>query len=81
MADLQAMDVKDDWYIIYQDRREWFAMCQEGIEATRALQQTNMCQANSANTDTTLPCPCGRMFWRKDLTRHHRFCDSTNAAL
>jgi hypothetical protein len=84
MADLRAMGVEDDWYTLCQDRREWSALCREGIEVTRAQRQRqpSMCRAISASTATTFPCPCGRMFRRQgDLTRHSRFCGSINAAL
>ena len=84
MADLRAMGVEDDWYALCQDRREWSALCREGIEVTRAQRQRqpSMCRAISASTATTFPCPCGRMFRRQgDLTRHSRFCGSINAAL
>ena len=80
-ADVNAIDVGDDWYFIAQDRRAWRAVCGDGLYALVdqhrfGIRPTNLPTCSSTGA-TTYPCPCGWLFHRKgDRTRHSRFCSA-----
>ncbi len=79
VTDLQAIDVRDGWYQLCQDRKEWFDVCRDGV-ARVAARRKSTCLANREPQSRVFGCACGRSFRRQgDLTRHRRFCRSGGA--
>ena len=74
--DLQAIGLKEGWYKLCQDRKEWLVRCREGVdEVPFCIWKRNTCAANRRSQDRSFACGCGRTFRRQgDLTRHKRFC-------
>ena len=73
-GDLQALRMKEEWYQLCQDRKEWAVRCKEGVNEVASCRK-NLCAANRQSQEKTYVCACGRSFRRQgDLTRHQRFC-------
>ena len=76
-ADLQAIGMKEGWYGVCQERKEWLVRCRGGIEEMVSCQKQNTCAANRQTQDKSFQCLCGRVFRRPgDRTRHQRFCSA-----
>ena len=77
LSDLKELKMKDEWYQLCQDRKEWRKRCQEGIDSVASSRKRRSCAANRQQPTSLFLCACGRHFRRQgDLTRHRRFCES-----
>ena len=57
-GDLQAVKMKEDWYQLCQDRKEWTVKCHEGVDEVAACRRKNTCAANRESQDKTIVCVC-----------------------
>ena len=79
-ADLQAIGVKEGWYQLCEDRKEWSERCRVGVEEVASSRCRNTCAANHQAQASSFRCLCGRVFRRQgDLTRHKKFCQMTRS--
>ena len=80
LSDIKAAGVNEDWYTLAQDRREWRALCRDGVSSLVEQHNRGWSSRSAPTGNTCFTCVCGRSFRRKgDLTRHSRFCRSTEA--
>ena len=78
-GDLQAICMKEDWYQLCQDRKEWYGKCRTGVDEVAYCKRRNTCAANRQDQERSFVCQCGRTFHRQgDLTQHRKFCSWGN---
>ena len=76
-GDLQMLGLKENWYEVCQDRKEWSDRCKQELDQVAPCRKRNTCAANSQPQERSFVCVCGRTFNRRGgLTRHPRFCDN-----
>ena len=72
VMDVRALGIKENWYKIAQDRKQWLNVCEQ-IRASNY--EGGLCAANRPSLAETFLCSCGRSFGCPgDLTRHQNFC-------
>ena len=75
--DLKSLGLQTDWYDKAQDRDEWAALCRGSLDSL--LRTSSGARGSGQSSITPHSCSCGRVFRRQgDLTRHRRFCHSSN---
>lgn len=74
-GDLQAIGMKEGWYQLCQDKKDWCGRCRKGVDEVASCRRRNTCAANRQAQERFFVCQCGRTFRRQgDLTRHKKFC-------
>ena len=56
-GDLLALGMKEEWYQLCQDRKEWAVRCREGVNEVASCRKKNTCAANRQSQEKTL-CVC-----------------------
>jgi len=75
-GDLQAIGLKEGWYQLCQDRKQWSTSCHDGVEGVASCRKRNTCAANRQQQEEHCQYDCRRTIRQKgDLTRHKRFCN------
>ena len=64
----QCVGMKEDWYQIFQDWKEWFEHCCEGVDEVTFCRKRNTCTANRQSQERSFVCMCvcmcERSFWK-----------------
>ena len=55
-GDLLALGMKEEWYQLCQDRKEWAVRCREGVNEVASCRKKNTCAANRQSQDKTFVC-------------------------
>ena len=67
---MQAIVLKEDWYKLCQDRKEWLVRCRKGVDEVALCRKKNTCAANRPDRPR-IDHLCRRL---GDITVHKRFC-------
>ena len=65
-GDLQAVGINESWYQLCQDRKQWLATCQEGVDEVASCRKMNTCTANRHSQDRPYVCVSGEHLEDKD---------------
>ena len=58
--DLKTMGAKDTWYKRYHEVKEWWDLCQEGVDKTTANRGKKRCAADIPSQGKRNVSECGR---------------------